>query len=89
MVRANRQVFWVYYKDAQNVVLKGDQGFADEGVWRVSPEGVYCAKWKVVRKGAEACWNNARLEGKMLRLSGMNGVDDSVSELLPGNPQGF
>ena len=89
MLRANNQRYWAYYKEDGAAFVKSDQGMTDTGTWRVTADGQFCVKWQVIRKGNEACWKNARLEGKMLRLQGIDGAADTVSELSKGNSQGF
>jgi len=45
---------------------------SDTGTWRLSDDG-YCATWKVIRKGAEACFTAVRFRNGEIKVMGVGG----------------
>ncbi len=60
-----------------SVKLDAISGFKDSGKWRLNGNA-YCATWKKVRKGKDACWEVFHKAGDDYHLKTTDGLADSI-----------
>jgi hypothetical protein len=86
--------FAIYYRE--DGVAKGMSSFNQnvtpieyqDGAWVISTDKGYCLKWTYWKRGLERCMNVFRL-GDDFEVKTVNGVRQSVFEVLEGNPDGL
>ena len=61
--------------------LSASTNFSDTGTWRLDDKG-YCAKWKKIRNGAEACFTIVRRGPTVYVLNADGSVSGEILRML-------
>lgn len=64
-----------YFPDGKQTI--SNSKISDEGTWRIK-NGEQCSKWKVIRKGAEACTTWIKIADDKYEVYGSNGAKSGV-----------
>ena len=84
--RAGEGYYYLYRGDGGYQAMKSDNGFSDQGKWRVTDDGQVCSTWRKMRDGEERCVTLFSLGDnryKFVRPDGSAGEFEVVS----GNPK--
>ena len=87
---------WRYFKNGTTFYFKqiregkrGHKTVEFEAPWKVTADGKFC--WQRAREGigTEACRNNLRIQGDVVKMDGASDDENREFKLLKGNPEGL
>lgn len=85
------RLYHVYFSSTGEAYMQVEDGFNDEGSWRVTSDGYYCSRWQEVRRDMETCFAVRRKGGDLLFLKRSDEDNPNAPMLLmdwlSGNPK--